>query len=495
MKKYLFTAVVLAASTAGFAQESLLFGMRGNARTLNMNPGAETRLALYLTLPGVTANAQLTRPVSQYFGDVNANFSGFTTPSEQVTTQVDADLLHAGMKLGKNILIFGSLRNQLDARIALDNDLARFALNGMRDAQGNVDPNYQGDFSDLAMHLSDRLTASAGVQIKLSKKLRVGAAYNQTLILADGGMRFSTLHFNSTDLGNGLNELSLGATGSLSYYGLLDQSMGQTVDEIMAYFDGAKVSDITPLLEATPRYSSVDLGATYRPVKKLRLTGSVLGLGAGTSVSRGFQMAINNSLRTSGFHWNMADTAYDPISDLTQQFVDSLSSDFSVVAPDALVFKPFQAIHAAAYCDLGKWHSVGVRYSQVARPSLSYTALAAEYHANLMKGWQISGGYTRFINSSQPMSDQFSVALQMRILPPLQIYVASSALGMFPSYDFNTSKPLIPVSLDRVNISAGVSFTFFEVKPKSERKAKNAKSSKTTPAAPAAPAAKGKKKA
>jgi hypothetical protein len=88
-----------------------------------------------------------------------------------------------------------------------------------------------------------------------------------------------------------------------------------------------------------------------------------------------------------------------------------------------------------------------------------------------MKGLQISGAYTRFLSGSQPISDQYSVALQMRILPPLQLYFASSAFGMLPSYDAATQTPLIPTTLDRVNFSIGLNLVFFESKPKSERKA------------------------
>lgn len=308
MKKFLIFSVAVALTASASAQESLLFGMRGNPNTLKMNPGAEVRTALWLGLPTVTTNLQFTRPLSQYLGDVNGNFTGFTTPTEQITAQIDVDLLSAGMKLGRNILIFGSIKNQLDARFALDNDLARFALNGMRDLNGNIDPNYQGDFSDLAFGISDRITASAGLQVKLSKKLRVGAAFNQTYILADGGMRFDKLHFNSSSLANGLNELSIAAQGNLAYYGILDRSMGQNPDELQTYLESLNEDEYLALAQLMPSYSSVDLGATLRPIKRFRVTGSVLGLGAGTSVSRGFQVAINNSIKTSGFQWNAADT-------------------------------------------------------------------------------------------------------------------------------------------------------------------------------------------
>ncbi len=471
MKKFLIFSVAVALTASASAQESLLFGMRGNPNTLKMNPGAEVRTALWLGLPTVATNVQFTRPLSQYFGDVNANFTGFTTPSEQITTQIDVDILSAGMKLGRNILIFGSVKNQLDVRFALDNDLARFALNGMRDLNGNIDPNYQGDFSDLAFNVSDRLTASAGLQIKLNKKLRVGAAYNRTYVVADGGMRFDKLHFNSSALANGLNELSIAAQGNVAYYGILDRSMGQNLDELQQYLDNLNADDYTALAQLMPSYSSIDLGATLRPTKKFRVTGSVLGLGAGASASRGFQIAINNAITTSGFQWNAADTGVDPLDSFIKQVQDSLAFNLDLTSPNEQTFKPFQAIHLAGYWDLAKWHSVGVRYSQVARPSLSYTAIAAEYHANLMKGWQISGAYTRFLSGSQPMSDQFSVALQMRILPPLQLYVASSAFGMMPSFDAATQTPLIPTTLDRVNFSVGLNLVFFERKPKSDRKA------------------------
>lgn len=482
MKKFLIFSVAVALTASAIAQESLLFGMRGNPNTLKMNPGAEVRTALWLGLPTVTTNLQFTRPLSQYLGDVNGNFTGFTTPTEQITAQIDVDLLSAGMKLGRNILIFGSIKNQLDARFALDNDLARFALNGMRDLNGNIDPNYQGDFSDLAFGISNRITASAGLQVKLSKKLRVGAAFNQTYILADGGMRFDKLHFNSSSLANGLNELSIAAQGNLAYYGILDRSMGQNPDELQTYLESLNEDEYLALAQLMPSYSSVDLGATLRPIKKFRVTGSVLGLGAGTSVSRGFQVAINNSIKTSGFQWNAADTGVDPLDSFVQQIQDSLAFNLDLTSPSEQTFKPFQAIHAAAYWDLAKWHSIGVRYSQIARPSLSYTAVAAEYHANLMKGWQISGAYTRFLSGSQPMSDQYSVALQMRILPPLQLYFASSAFGMLPSYDAVAQMPLIPTTLDRVNFSVGLNLVFFERKPKSERKAnKPVKTAEKTP--------------
>ena len=471
MKKFLIFSVAVALTAPAGAQESLLYGMRGNPNTLKMNPGAEIRTAFWLGLPNVTTNLQFTRPLSQYLGDVNGNFTGFTTPTEQITLQVDAEILNVGTKLGKNILLFGGIRNHLDARFALDNDLARFALNGMRDLNGNIDPNYQGNFSDLAFEVSERLSTNIGVQVKLNPKWRVGATYNRTFVLAEGGVRFDDLHFNSTALPNGLNELSLAAQGNLAYYGVLDRSMGQNADELGNYLSNLSSEGIRDLVNLIPTYSSFDLGATYRPQKRLRITGSAVGLGARASVSRGFQLSINNSLTTSGFQWNASDTGVDPLESFLKEFRDSLAINMDLLSPTNQTVKPFQAIHAAAYWDLAKWHSIGLRYSQIARPSLSYTAIAAEYHANLLKGWQISGAYTHFLSGSQPMSDQFSVALQMRILPPLQLYIASSAFGMMPSFDAATQTPLIPTTLDRVNFSVGLNLVFFERKPKSERKA------------------------
>lgn len=471
MKKFLIFSVAVALTAPAGAQESLLYGMRGNPNTLKMNPGAEIRTAFWLGLPNVTTNLQFTRPLSQYLGDVNGNFTGFTTPTEQITLQVDAEILNVGTKLGKNILLFGGIRNHLDARFALDNDLARFALNGMRDLNGNIDPNYQGNFSDLAFEVSERLSTNIGVQVKLNPKWRVGATYNRTFVLAEGGVRFDDLHFNSTALPNGLNELSLAAQGNLAYYGVLDRSMGQNADELGNYLSNLSSEGIRDLVNLIPTYSSFDLGATYRPKKRLRITGSAVGLGARASVSRGFQLSINNSLTTSGFQWNASDTGVDPLESFLKEFRDSLAINMDLLSPTNQTVKPFQAIHAAAYWDLAKWHSIGLRYSQIARPSLSYTAIAAEYHANLLKGWQISGAYTHFLSGSQPMSDQFSVALQMRILPPLQLYIASSAFGMMPSFDAATQTPLIPTTLDRVNFSVGLNLVFFERKPKSERKA------------------------
>ena len=471
MKKFLIFYVAVALTASASAQESLLFGMRGNPNTLKMNPGAEIRTAFWLGLPNVTTNLQFTRPLSQYLGDVNSNFTGFTTPTEQITLQLDAEILSVGTKLGKNVLLFGGIRNHLDARFALDNDLARFALNGMRDLNGNIDPNYQGNFSDLAFEVSERLSTNIGVQVKLNPKWRVGATYNRTFVLAEGGVRFDDLHFNSTALPNGLNELSLAAQGNLAYYGVLDRSMGQNADELENYLSNLSSEEIRELVNLIPSYSSFDLGATYRPMKRLRLTGSVVGLGARASVSRGFQISVNNALTTSGFQWNAADTGVDPLESFLQEFQDSLAVSMDLVSPTTQTVKPFQAIHAAAYWDLAKWHSVGLRYSQIARPSLSYSAIAAEYHANLMKGLQISGAYTYFLSESQPMSNQFSAALQMRILPPLQLYIASSTVAMLPSYGVAEQQLLLPTTMDRLNLSIGLNLVFFERKPKSERMA------------------------
>jgi hypothetical protein len=234
-----------------------------------------------------------------------------------------------------------------------------------------------------------------------------------------------------------------------------------------------------------PSYNSFDFGGTFRPIKRFRLTGSVLGLGAGTASTRGFQMGVNNSLKSSGFQWNTADTGVDPLDSFIQEIQDSLQFDYNLTAPSSFQFKPYQAIHAAAYLDLAKWHSIGIRYSQVARPSIQYTALAAEYHANLLKGWQISGAYTKFLSGSQPMSDQYSLAVQMRILPPLQVFLSSSAFTMLPSYDAANGQPLIPSQLDRLNLNIGLNLVFFERKPKSAKKSKNKDSKAVAPAAPA----------
>jgi hypothetical protein len=83
------------------------------------------------------------------------------------------------------------------------------------------------------------------------------------------------------------------------------------------------------------------------------------------------------------------------------------------------------------------------------------------------------------------MSDQFAVALQMRVLPPLQIHLSSSAFAMLPSFDFANAQPLIPSNLDRLNVNIGLNLVFFERKPKSERKSRNKVAQTEAPAAPA----------
>jgi hypothetical protein len=478
----LFAAAAL--SVPAFSQESLIFGMRGNPQTLAMNPGAETGLAFYLGLPSVSSNVQFTRPLSSYLGDINSSFSNFTTPAEQITLQLDQNVIGLGMKFGKNVLFFGGIKNQIDARVALDNDLARFALNGMRDAQGNIDPNYQGDFSDTELLFSDRLTASAGLQVKVTKKLRVGASFNHTRVVSHLAVQFNSLEFNSTSLANGLNELSISAAGGVSYYGILDHSMGQKPNDIATYFDELPTNQYAALVRQLPRSNCFDFGATFRPIERLRITGSVLGLGAGKVTDRGFQIGINNSLSTSGFQWNAADTGVNPLKSFFQEVQDSLKVDLGLAPPTPISFKPYQNLHVAAYFDLAKWHSIGIRYSQVARPSVHYSAIAAEYHANLLKGLQISGAYTKYLNGSQPMSNQFAVAFQMRVLPPLQVYLSSSAFGMLPSFDFSKAQPLIPSNLDRLNVNIGFNLVFFERKSRSEKKTRNKVAKTDAPAAP-----------
>ena len=72
----------------------------------------------------------------------------------------------------------------------------------MKDANGILDLNYDGNFNQTSAVASARANLHLGWQREFGKKLRLGATLNLTQILAHAELQFDSLGLRSTDMGN-----------------------------------------------------------------------------------------------------------------------------------------------------------------------------------------------------------------------------------------------------------------------------------------------------
>ena len=473
MKKFA-TLLFIALFVPAVGQNSLLYGIKGNPLSLLQNPGAQTDLRFHAFLGTVgNFNAQLERPLGEYWGDLSAQWDNFTNPSEHISLQADWEVSSIGWQYKKSY-VYAGIRHQTDFLGSVDNDLMRFAFHGMRDSNGVIDPHFSGDFSNTSLIVQDRIIRYVGWQKKLSPKLTFGGTIEATNHVFDFRLKMNAFQVNSVLQPDGTNTLNIGVHGEAQLHGLslLEVPLDSLINgsyPLLQYF-----KDYRGLLwKGETRFLSTSFGATYQVSPTLKITGAITGLGKRVSSTKNnVSMQVNTDLIYSGFQYNSGDTA--SLKGFYAQLREDLKESITWTEGSAMQTLPFQTTHLGCYYNPYSKHALGINLLRVQRASANYASLSLEYHGFWTRNIQFSTSYQWNHGFTLPMSNQLSFQLQTRLLPMTQIYLGSSSALMLPGPD-----ALIPSNLDRLNVYGGIQLILFDThwkqahqKKKAERKSK-----------------------
>ena len=450
----------------GAQAQDLLYAQRGNPSALLVNPAADVDARVWLAIPALNATVQTSFAAGDMLGaDLGTLWRQFPSEAAGALTYNDIQLFSLGFKTKKSTYWLGSSLN-VDASGLVDRDLVGFALWGMKDANGIIDLNYDGNFNQTSAVASARSNLHLGWQREFGKKLRLGATVNLTQILAHGELHFDSLGLRSTDMGNGFNELLLYSQGSVAAYS------GAGID----FLNGTFNFDADKLFATS--FATLDLGATYDLGKRWRLAGSIQGLGGGTSLASDTAVSFNGRIPFEGFSYSSSvDTSLDAMA-----YFDTLTAQIQNLAQTSTVglasFSPLRRIDLAAYWrSPKKTHQLGLHYLARTRPALSYQAIAAEYHGFYGRRLQLSASYTQPLTSSVAMRPSVSVQTTVRLAAGLALSLGTSSANMLPQLTTSSSGDLtvgVPANLDRLNVNVGLHWMLYEKSYRENAKAKRA---------------------
>ncbi len=470
------TVVFSTAFTTSHAQNDILYAMRGNPQSYFLNPAADVDSRVHLALPSLQLNGQFSFNAGQLIGDpLPEMWRRLSDPSEGLNSQLDVHLFNLGWKYKKSAYWFGTQVNT-DIAAYLDHDLVDFALWGMKDANGDIDLNYVGDFSQTSVLASARATASLGWQRQWNQKLKVGAALNATSLVGHAELKMNDLSLASFPTTSAFNRIQFNSIGTLSTYGLIDAD--EQIDSVGQFFDaiGGGLSGAV----SGPMLLSADLGVTYDLTPRVRFMGSYQGLGGGLEFTHNARsLKLDNEINIDGFSWNTADTGVDFLGN----YLDTLSAEFGrtlFVAgqTEALMLKPIQRADAAVYWrSPKKVHQFGAHYLYRSRPSQSYHGIAAEYHGFFGRRWQLSGSYTYTLSSAQAQGHSVTAFTTLHLPAGFSVHLGTSAAHMIP-VPMTTPTMVqtigVPASMDRINFTAGLNWMLYEKAYRTEAKARRA---------------------
>lgn len=452
----------------GVQAQDLLYAQRGNPSALLVNPAADVDARVWLSLPSINQTYQTSFAAGDVLGgDLGVLWRQFPSEAAGLLSYQDVGLFSLGFKTKKSTYWVGASLN-LDASSLVDRDLVGFALWGMKDANGLIDLNYNGNFNQTSAVVSARSNLHLGWQRDFGKKLRLGATLNLSQILAHAELKFDSLGLRSTDLGNAFNELLLYSQGSVAAY----SGGGLMLD----LFDGSVAFSSEELFSTS--FATLDLGATYDLSKRWRLAGSIQGLGSGTIMASDTAATFNGRIPFQGFSYQSStDTALNPtayfdtllvhIQQLGQTSGGSLAS-----------FSPLRRMDLAAYWrSPKKAHQLGVHYLLRSRPALNYQAIAAEYHGFYGRRLQLSASYTQPLASSVAMRPSVSVQTTVRLAAGLALNLGTSSANMLPQPVTTANGQLgvgLPANMDRLNVNVGLHWMLYEKSYRENAKAKRA---------------------
>jgi len=469
------------------AQNLTTFGLSGNANNLSHNPAADPLTKFHLNYIGINSSINLNQTAGNIFAtnDLLENLSKLNSDVLSIGNETNVDLLHLGLKIGKNYLFAGYTQNIL-FDVDIDKDLAKFAKYGFLDENGNLNLNYQGDFSDLGVSLDVTNNIFVGLQRSFANnKLRLGLSAHQVGYTL--GMRVNAEEFsvNSTSTSiPGRNNINVNYDFTLATASLLDSSL--TTDQLSDLGNALAATDalINSLTQPSNSMTSFTLGASLKPNKKLNLQFSMSGLGASpitisTEVAKRLAggVAIDGFEYTSNSSDSLGPAVRNEIASFTNGITDGINSNLENTTFSYDYAVP-QVTNAAVNFHLKGESYIGAHYTSRNNSIRDYEYIGLTSLLWLHKNIQLKGAF--YMSTDESNADLISSALQIRVTPLMQIYLGTTTTGDIATVVANLGDGImIGSDTQGVNITAGASLAFFDKrfkKEKAEKKASDAKS-------------------
>ena len=460
------------------AQNLDLYGIQGNPLALAQNPGASTDLKFHLSLPGLTTQGNMTTPLGDLWGDLGEQLRVLEAPNLGWASATDVEIVGFGWKRKKGYTWIQS-GVDIDAKFHLDKDLFLFGLYGMKDASGQIDPNYVGDFSSSDLGLSAMGRVAIGHQRALNDKLRVGASLQVNRLL--GGFQWDVNDWSLTSTLNPntqTNTLTWNSDMRISALGLIAE--GAQLDSAMdfpRYLLMGMVPAYLDLLKGQKNTYSLNVGLTYQATKRWSMSASVTGLSLSSGATSG-GIANSRSLAwSSNFTYDGFTAGFSPqdtgtwsyyLTNLQSQVIDGFQIESALPVRYSAPF----TVQGAMYYKLLPNHRVGVHGSHIDRLSGVHQALGLEYQGFFGPKLQLTGAYRWHRWDGLDGASELSTMVQHRILPWTTFYLGTNLWLSTPAYVNSTL--LLPANFQSWQVTTGLNVTFFENRFKEERKARKA---------------------
>ena len=474
MKKYI-TFLSLVITTSVMAQNLTTWGLSGNADNLVQNPGADPMTSFQIRYLGFQTNAGLNITAGELLStpDILANIAGSGLATTEFSLESNLAMPHLGIKLGKNY-IFAGANTDVTFGAVVDNDLVGFIKYGMADANGNFDPNYSGDFSDLGINLQVNQSTYFGYQRALiDNKLRIGATYTMHNYIT--GFNVNASNFDIVTTG------SAGAPNTFAVDYDVDIAGGfdfNAIDSLSSMSDAIEDIAIPEIDLTSSLTSSIGFGLTFKPIQRVELAFSMNGLTAETvHFSSVTSKVWSGSSIIDGFEYTSqaGDSISVKVGEAVNQYTEDLTSSIGTVLSNGNYQQTLdvaQNLNASANIYLTKRSYIGAHYTSRANSFRDFEYAGFNGLLWLGRNLQLKGGY--YLSLDDVNSDIINAAVQFRITPLLQVYVGSNSVGdvatIIGASEGNDIQ--IGAATNAINLSAGVSFAAFDGRFKADKKAR-----------------------
>ncbi len=476
MKKFI-TLFAIVITSGVMAQNLTTWGLSGNADNLVQNPGADPMTSFQLRYLGFQTNAGLNMTAGELLSspDILANIAGSGLATTEFSLENNLVLPHLGIKLGKNY-IFAGANIDVTFGAVVDNDLVGFIKYGMADANGDFDPNYSGDFSDLGFNLQVNQSTYFGYQRALmDNKLRVGATYTMHNYVT--GFNVNASNFNIVTTG------SVGAPNSFAVDYDVDIAGGfdfNAVDSLSLMRDAIKDIATLEIDLMNSMTSSIGFGLTFKPIQRVELAFAMNGLNAeAVSFNSITSKVWSGSSTIDGFEYTSqaGEAVSEEVGNAVDQYTESLTNSIGNELTNGnyqQTLNVAQNTNAASNFYFTKRSYIGAHYTSRTNSFRDFEYAGFNGLLWLGRNLQLKGGY--YLSLDDVNSDIINAAVQFRITPLLQVYVGSNTVGdiatIADSFIQDPENIQIGAATNAVNLSAGVSFTAFDGRFRAEKKAR-----------------------
>ncbi len=212
---------------------------------------------------------------TSFLSGSGSNFLNGLNDVSNIGSTMSADLLNIGLKLGSKIYFTVGSSINADMGLGLPKDLFKLVMLGTNDVGGSL------DLSALNLNAMMYAKVGAGLSLKLTNFLSIGANMNYLLGLADMRMGFD--QFSIASNGSSMNVTTKGSlqlTGpDFMYLDYVDGTMtGPKVDQTK--MDNFMGNPSSILSNAAGKGMSFDFGLTLKPLNFLTLSAAVTDLGS-----------------------------------------------------------------------------------------------------------------------------------------------------------------------------------------------------------------------